>query len=62
MEKNSNWLNFLKLRGSWGQNGNCNISNFQYLATIAFNTNAYYYDDKGNLLLPVIPTCWRTRM
>jgi TonB-linked SusC/RagA family outer membrane protein len=47
MEKNSNWLNFLKLRGSWGQNGNCNISNFQYLATIAFNTNAYYYDDKG---------------
>ena len=28
-------VNFLKLRGSWGQNGNCNISNFQYLSTIA---------------------------
>ena len=27
-------VNFLKLRGSWGQNGNCNIANFQYLATI----------------------------
>ena len=32
---NSNLVNFLKLRGSWGQNGNCNIANFQYLSTIA---------------------------
>ena len=28
-------VNFLKLRGSWGQNGNCNIDNFQYLSTIS---------------------------
>ena len=28
-------FNFLKLRGSWGQNGNCNIDNFQYLSTIS---------------------------
>ena len=28
-------VDFLKLRGSWGQNGNCNISNFQYLSTIS---------------------------
>ncbi len=27
-------IDFLKLRGSWGQNGNCNVSNFQYLATV----------------------------
>ena len=47
MKGSSNWLNFFKLRASWGQNGNCNIDNFQYLATIAFNTNAYYYDDKS---------------
>lgn len=40
--------NFLKLRGSWGQNGNCDIDNFQYLATIAFDTNAYYFNDKNN--------------
>jgi len=26
----------LKFRASWGQNGNCNINNFQYLATIGF--------------------------
>ena len=32
---NSNLVNFLKLRGSWGQNGNCNIDNFQYLSTIS---------------------------
>jgi len=32
---NTNVINFLKLRGSWGQNGNCNIDNFQYLATIS---------------------------
>ena len=30
-----NFINFLKLRGSWGQNGNCNIDNFQYLSTIS---------------------------
>ncbi len=40
--------NFFKLRGSWGQNGNCEIANFQYLATIAFDTNAYYFHDKNN--------------
>ncbi len=31
----NNIVNFLKLRGSWGQNGNCNISNFQYLSTVS---------------------------
>ena len=32
---NPSVVNFLKLRGSWGQNGNCNIDNFQYLSTIS---------------------------
>ena len=32
---NPSFINFLTLRGSWGQNGNCNIDNFQYLATIS---------------------------
>ncbi len=37
---NEDWWNvgavdFLKIRGSWGQNGNCNIDNFQYLSTIS---------------------------
>ena len=32
---NANAVNFLKLRGSWGQNGNCDIDGFQYLSTIS---------------------------
>ncbi|WP_300729265.1 TonB-dependent receptor [uncultured Bacteroides sp.] len=34
-------MDFLKFRISWGQNGNCNIDNFQYLSTIAYSTSAY---------------------
>jgi len=37
MENTQNWLDFLKLRASWGQNGNCSISNFQYAATVALS-------------------------
>ncbi|MDD6003568.1 MAG: TonB-dependent receptor [Bacteroidales bacterium] len=40
-----NVVDFLKLRGSWGQNGNASISNFQYLRTIAYDCR-YYFDDK----------------
>ncbi|MDR2467020.1 MAG: TonB-dependent receptor [Prevotellaceae bacterium] len=42
MEGASDYLDFLKLRASWGQNGNCNISNFQYLSTISFDATAAY--------------------
>ena len=41
MEKTRSWLDFLKLRASWGQNGNCNIGNFYYLSNIAFSPTAY---------------------
>ena len=44
MESTKSWLNFLKLRASWGQNGNCDIDPFQYKATIAF-TAPYYFDN-----------------
>ena len=30
MKSTASWLDFLKIRASWGQNGNCNINNFQY--------------------------------
>jgi TonB-linked outer membrane protein, SusC/RagA family len=44
MESSKSWIDFLKLRGSWGQNGNSNIENFQYLATVAFDlTGAYSF-------------------
>jgi TonB-linked SusC/RagA family outer membrane protein len=47
MESTKSWLDFLKLRASWGQNGNCNISAFQYVATVAFD-DPYYFDSKDN--------------
>ena len=28
-------VDYLKLRASWGQNGNCSVSNFQYLSTVS---------------------------
>jgi TonB-linked SusC/RagA family outer membrane protein len=46
MDFSKNWLSFFKLRASWGQNGNCNISAFQYLATISLGGN-YYFNDKS---------------
>ena len=54
MESTKSWLDFLKIRASWGQNGNCNISNFQYLATIAFD-DPYYFDSKDNPGLGAYP-------
>ena len=35
MESTKSWLDFFKLRASWGQNGNNRIAKYQYLATIA---------------------------
>ena len=41
MEKASSWLDFLKIRASWGQNGNCAIGNFYYLSNIGFSPTEY---------------------
>ena len=54
MESTKNWLSFLKIRGSWGQNGNCNISPFQYLATISLEGN-YYFNDKSTPAIGAYP-------
>lgn len=45
MESTRTWLGMLKLRVSWGENGNCNIPAFRYLSSIAFGnaTNAAWY-------------------
>ena len=49
-------LDFLKLRASWGQNGNQAISPFQYLATISFNNVNYFFGgDKGIVLTGGFP-------
>ena len=38
MEGTKSWMDFFKIRASWGQNGNNRISKYQYLATIALST------------------------
>ena len=40
MESTKSWMDFFKLRASWGQNGNKDISKYQYLATIALSGEA----------------------
>lgn len=36
-------LNYLKLRGSWGQNGNENIASYQYLSTLSYDEAEYFF-------------------
>ena len=40
MQKTKSWLDFFKIRASWGQNGNKDIAKYQYLATIALSGTA----------------------
>jgi len=40
MEGTKSWLDFFKIRVSWGQNGNNRIPKYQYLATIAQSGSA----------------------
>ena len=37
MQSTKNWMDFLKIRASWGQNGNKDIAKYQYMATIALS-------------------------
>ena len=45
MAETKDWLSFLKVRASWGRNGNASIANFQYLSTIVLDENASYAFD-----------------
>ncbi|CCH02940.1 hypothetical protein FAES_4941 [Fibrella aestuarina BUZ 2] len=42
--RNSSWLSFLKLRGSYGEVGNERVGNYPYQATISFS-NALFYQN-----------------
>ncbi|MCC8172276.1 MAG: TonB-dependent receptor [Parabacteroides sp.] len=42
-ERTEAWMDFLKIRASWGQNGNQDIPDFQYLSTIAFSGADYTF-------------------
>lgn len=67
MEPTQNYLDFLKIRASWGQNGNQNISPFQYLATVSFGSDYSFGPDKSQLtsgaypdILPNKDVTWET--
>ncbi len=42
MESTQSWLDFLKLRASYGQNGNHNIRPFNFLSTVTFDEKGQY--------------------
>ena len=42
MENTHSWMDFLKIRASWGQNGNCNVPKYQYITPIIMSSVGGY--------------------
>ncbi len=42
-EATVNWLDYLKIRGSWGQNGNSNIPSYEYVSTVNYTDKNYFF-------------------
>ena len=42
MEDTKSWLDFFKIRASWGQNGNCNVQKYQYITPIIMSSVGGY--------------------
>ncbi len=53
---NLGWLNFLKLRASWGQNGNDKISEFVYESLIESQGMDYYFGASESKVVGSAPT------
>lgn len=67
--RDNSFVDFLKLRASWGQNGNADIDPFQYLSLIAFDpVNNYRFGNDRNkmqlggypAILPNMDVSWET--
>lgn len=52
MQKTQDWLDFLKLRASWGQNGNQNIPAFQYMSPFAYTNANYNFGNEEGISTP----------
>jgi TonB-linked SusC/RagA family outer membrane protein len=50
MASTRNWLNFLKLRASWGSNGNDGITAFNYLSLISLSNAQYNFGNSNTSL------------
>ena len=46
MESAQSWLDYLKIRASWGKLGNQEIGNYPYTATMSANYNYYFGSEK----------------
>ena len=55
MQKVTDWMDFFKLRVSWGRNGNSNIAPFQYLSNIALDKQYFFGDRKDNSYVGAYP-------
>jgi TonB-dependent starch-binding outer membrane protein SusC len=53
--KGASWLEFLKIRAGWGQNGNLPIYNSQYLSTISTQYLGYYFGSGDNPYVGAAP-------
>ncbi len=68
MKNFTKYVDFFKIRASWGQNGNQTISPFQYLSTISFTNAPFFrYSDKTKFdiggfpnILPNPDVSWET--
>lgn len=50
MASTGNWLNFLKVRASWGSNGNDGINSFNYLSLISLSNARYNFGTDNTTL------------
>jgi len=50
MENFKGWLNFLKLRASWGQNGNQDIQKFVYLSSLSLEGQNYFFGPDHSII------------
>lgn len=56
MQGTRSWLDFLKLRISWGENGNQSITNFQYVSPVAFDLSHSYQFGPTHIMKDQLPT------
>jgi TonB-linked SusC/RagA family outer membrane protein len=56
MENTKSWMDFLKVRASWGQNGNASISNFQYLSPVVSGARYVFGTQKNDAALGYYPS------
>jgi TonB-linked SusC/RagA family outer membrane protein len=49
-KNNLSFINYFKLRGSWGQTGNDRIETYQYLSSYGFGSSSYVFADEEKVL------------